>query len=93
VPTDRSQERSKCVCGLHALILECFTLNTEAEGRRKDFKPPSKALSQLVEAFRNKDTLKKAKKAYKDAGIQWTFNVERVRQEVQEGRLNVDVIG
>jgi hypothetical protein len=30
-------DRSECVCGLHISILQCFTLNTEAEGRRKDY--------------------------------------------------------
>jgi hypothetical protein len=34
-----------------------------------DYKPSSQTLSRLVEAFCNKDTIKKAKKAYKDAGI------------------------
>ncbi|KAF2022942.1 hypothetical protein EK21DRAFT_15680, partial [Setomelanomma holmii] len=50
-----------CVCGLYHLVLQCFTLNPKAEGRFKDFKPSTKALSQLVETFQNKDTLKKVK--------------------------------
>jgi hypothetical protein len=68
-PKPRKQlttDRSRCVCGLHLSLLQCFTLNPEAEGRSKDYKPSLKALSQLVQAFRNKDTLRKAKKAYKD---------------------------
>ncbi|KAF2830309.1 hypothetical protein CC86DRAFT_268123, partial [Ophiobolus disseminans] len=63
------KDRSTCICGLHHSVLQCFTLNPEAEGRFKNFKPNSKALSQLIEAFQNKDTLKRVKKAYKDAGI------------------------
>jgi hypothetical protein len=64
------KNRSRCACRLHLSVLQCFTLNPEAKYRPKDFKPSPKALSQLVEPFRNKDTLKKAKKAYKNAGIQ-----------------------
>ncbi|KAI1668013.1 Pol protein [Pyrenophora tritici-repentis] len=75
-------EPRQCVCGLHLSVLDCYTLNQQAKGRREDFKPNSKALSQLVKAFRNKDTLKKAKKAYKDAGIQWTFDVEKAKAEL-----------
>ncbi|KNG52825.1 reverse transcriptase rna-dependent dna [Stemphylium lycopersici] len=75
-------DRSKCICGLHLSILQCFTLNTKAEGRRKDYKPSSQTLLRLVEAFRNKDTLKNAKKAYKDAGIRWTFDVEKAKAEI-----------
>lgn len=63
------KDRSTCVCGNRHTVLQCFTLNPEAEGRFKDFKPSAKALSQLVEAFCNMDRLKKVKKAYKDAGI------------------------
>jgi len=64
------KDRSTCVCGRHHSVLRCFTLNPEAEGRFKDFKPSPKAISQLAKSFQNKDTLKKVKKAYKDAGIQ-----------------------
>jgi hypothetical protein len=74
--------RSTCVCGLHQSVLQCFTLNPEAEGRCKEFEPSAKALSQLVKAFRNTDTLKKVKKAYKDAGIRWTFDVEKAKPEL-----------
>jgi hypothetical protein len=84
-PKPRKQptiDRSRCVCGLHLSLLQCFTLNPEAEGRSKDHKPSLKALSQLIKAFRNKDTLRKAKKAYKDAGLQWTFDVEKAKAEL-----------
>jgi hypothetical protein len=51
-------------------------------------------LSHLVAAFRKKDTLKKAKKdtlkkakkAYKDAGIRWTFDVEKAKAELAKRR-------
>jgi hypothetical protein len=76
------KDRSTCVCGLHQSVLQCFTLNPEAEGRSKDFKPSTKALSQLVESFQNKDTLKKVKKAYKDAGIRWTFDLEKAKADL-----------
>ncbi|KAF2025947.1 hypothetical protein EK21DRAFT_92828 [Setomelanomma holmii] len=78
--------RSTCVCGLHSSIFLCFSLNLEAKGRLKDFKPSSKALCQLVEAFRNNDTLKRAQKAYKDAGIRWTFDEEKAKAELSERR-------
>jgi len=76
------KDRSVCVCGRYHSVLRCFTLNPEAEGRPKDFKPSIKALSHLVESFLQKDTLKKAKKAYKDAGIRWTFDVEKAKTEL-----------
>jgi hypothetical protein len=79
--------QSTCVCGLHQSVLQCFTLNPEAEGRCKEFEPSAKALSQLVKAFRNTDTLKKVKKAYKDAGIRWTFDVEKAKAEL--AKLNL----
>jgi hypothetical protein len=63
------KDRSTCVCRLHQSVLQCFTLNPKAKGRFKDFKPSTRALSQLAKAFQHKDTLKKVKKAYKDAGI------------------------
>ena len=53
-----------------------------------DFKPSPRALSQLVEAFRHKGTLNKVKKAYKDAGIQWTFDVEKAKAELAKRRKN-----
>ncbi|KAF1925504.1 uncharacterized protein M421DRAFT_69634, partial [Didymella exigua CBS 183.55] len=51
-------------------------------GRFKDFEPSTKALSKLVVSFQNKDTLKKVKKAYKDAGIRWTFDLEKAKAEI-----------
>lgn len=88
-PKERlTKDRSRCVCGLHLSVLQCFTLNPEAEGRSKDHKPNPKALSQLVEAFRNKGTLNKVKKAYKDAGIQWTFDVEKAKAELATRQKN-----
>jgi hypothetical protein len=79
-------EPRQCVCGLHLSVLDCYTLNRQAEGRREDFNPSTKALSQLVKSFRNKDTLKKSKKAYKDAGIWWTFDVENAKAELAKRR-------
>jgi hypothetical protein len=81
-PKEHPREQSRCVCGLHLSVLRCFTLNPEAEGRSKDFKPSPRALSQLVEAFRNKGILNKVKKAYKDAGIRWTFDMENAKAEL-----------
>ena len=45
------KDRSMCVCGRHHSVLQCFTLNLEAEGRFKDFKPSLKAISQLAKSF------------------------------------------
>ncbi|KAF1828586.1 hypothetical protein BDW02DRAFT_584372 [Decorospora gaudefroyi] len=39
------KDQSTCACGLHHSVLQCFTLNSEAKGRFKDFKPSTKALS------------------------------------------------
>jgi len=82
-PRDHPKKgRPTCVCGLHQSVLQCFILNPEAEGRFNDFEPSAKALSQLVRAFRNKETLKKVKKAYKDAGIRWTFDHEKAKADL-----------
>jgi hypothetical protein len=65
----RSNNRSKCVCGLTHNSLRCYTLNLTAEGRPENYQPNRIALSTICTAFKNQELLKKIKKLYWDNNI------------------------
>jgi hypothetical protein len=70
----RLNNRSKCVCGRYYNALECYTLNTTAEGRPEGYQPSQTTIRMIRTAFKDRELLKKIKKLYKDNNVRWTFD-------------------
>ena len=65
----RPNNRSKCVCDRHYNALECYTLNTTAEGRPEGYQPSQTTICTIRTAFKDRELLKKTKKLYKDNNV------------------------
>ena len=88
--TESNTKQGKCVCGLYHNLLKCYILNPKAEGRPDGFKPSKRALQKILDAFKNVELLKKAKKLFKDNNIPWTFDITKASAEVKNKPESTD---